>query len=249
MGASELSEVHRRGAIRFWSFDPLSWKPNYPNPAFLLMDGEDAFWAAKQVAAFSDAEIRALVETGEYSDPRAADWIAECLIKRRDKIAEAWYSKVLPLDRIQNLGWQARVRRSWARRAGSATTREYTVRWASWDEDGSTADCRTLAQQVPAFGGDTKYLAATIACTSAMPPAAILSQCTCASAKGAWRWSASTVDKPCCPSIPTMSTAGEMLSPGSASAGRHRPAMRPRARSAGPGSTQTRARIAGGIRR
>ena len=62
-----------------------------PNPAFLRTDREDAFWAAKQVAAFTDDEIRALVETGEYSDPRATDWIAECLIKRRDKIADAWF--------------------------------------------------------------------------------------------------------------------------------------------------------------
>jgi len=25
------------------SFEPSKWKPNYPNPAFLLMDDEDAF--------------------------------------------------------------------------------------------------------------------------------------------------------------------------------------------------------------
>ena len=62
------------------------------------MDREDAFWAAKQVAAFTDDEIRAIVATGELSDPRASDWIAECLIKRRDKIAAAWFPKVLPLN-------------------------------------------------------------------------------------------------------------------------------------------------------
>ena len=97
---SEYPKLTGVGMFDSWSFDPLSWKPNYPNPAFLLMDREDAFWAAKQVAAFSDDEIRALVETGEYSDPRAADWITECLIKRRDKIAEAWFSRVLPLDKF-----------------------------------------------------------------------------------------------------------------------------------------------------
>jgi len=82
------------------SFDPMTWKPNYPNPAFLLMDSQDAFWAAKQAAAFSDDEIRALVETGEYSDARATQWIAKSLMKRRDKIAEAWFSKVPPLDKF-----------------------------------------------------------------------------------------------------------------------------------------------------
>ena len=57
------------------AFDPVSWKADYPNPAFSLLDGEDAFWAAKQIAAFSEADIRALVETGEYSDRKAEDWI------------------------------------------------------------------------------------------------------------------------------------------------------------------------------
>ena len=62
-----------------WSFDPIAWKSNYPNPAFLMMDREDALWAAKQVAAFTDDEIRAIIKTGEYSDQRAADWIVDCV--------------------------------------------------------------------------------------------------------------------------------------------------------------------------
>jgi hypothetical protein len=28
-------------------FDPLTWKPNYPNPAFLEMTPQDAYWGAK----------------------------------------------------------------------------------------------------------------------------------------------------------------------------------------------------------
>jgi len=42
-----------------------------------------------------DAEIRSLVATGEYTDPGGANWIGKCLIKRRDKIAEAWFSKIV----------------------------------------------------------------------------------------------------------------------------------------------------------
>jgi hypothetical protein len=92
-----------KGVGRFdaWSFDPLHWKPEVPNPAFLMMDTADAFWAAKQVASFTDDEIRAMVATGKFSDQRAADWIADSLIKRRDKIAQAWFSKVLPLDQFR----------------------------------------------------------------------------------------------------------------------------------------------------
>jgi hypothetical protein len=154
------------GLLDSWSFEPLSWKPNYPNPAFLRMDREDAFWAAKQVAAFSDAEIRALVETGEYSDPRAADWVTECLLKRRDKIAEAWFSKVAPLDRFRISDGKLVFDDLGAAR-GTGTTREYTVRWASLDKNGSTMGLPDTGARVPAFGAEVKYLAAVIACTGA----------------------------------------------------------------------------------
>ena len=82
-------------------FDPELWKPNYPNPAFDNRLPDDTFWAAKQVMAFSDEEIRAIVETGQYSDPKSVDWIAKCLIARRDKIGRTYFAKVLPLDRFQ----------------------------------------------------------------------------------------------------------------------------------------------------
>jgi hypothetical protein len=150
------------GRFDSWSFDPMSWKPNYPNPAFLLMDRQDAFWAAKQVAAFSDDEIRALVETGEYSDPRAAQWIAESLMKRRDKIAEAWFSKVLPLDKFSVADGKLTFH---GLQAGSGTESggEYSVRWASCDRNGQITPLPHAAgMQIPVFPGGTEYLAATI---------------------------------------------------------------------------------------
>jgi hypothetical protein len=74
--------------------------PEYPNPAFLNMDTEDAFWAAKQVMAFTDEDIRKIVATGEYTDPAASDWVERCLIERRNKIGRAFFSRVLPFDRF-----------------------------------------------------------------------------------------------------------------------------------------------------
>jgi hypothetical protein len=81
-------------------FNPETWVPEYRNPAFKNRLPDDAFWAAKQVMAFTDEQIRAIVKTGQYSDPRAEQWIAACLIKRRDKIGKAFFSKLLPLDRF-----------------------------------------------------------------------------------------------------------------------------------------------------
>jgi hypothetical protein len=155
------------GRFDSWSFEPLTWKPNYPNPAFLLMDNQDAFWAAKQVAAFSDAEIRALVETGEYSDPRTTDWITKCLIERRNKIAQAWFSRVLPLDKFRVIDGRLTFEDVSAR-GEIANGHEYPVRWASWDRNGQVtplADARGTS--VSAFQGETQYLAATISCAEA----------------------------------------------------------------------------------
>ena len=41
------------GAFDSTSFDPVRWKPNYPNPAFSNMRADDAFWGARLVARFS----------------------------------------------------------------------------------------------------------------------------------------------------------------------------------------------------
>jgi hypothetical protein len=150
------------GRFDSWSFDPLTWKPNYPNPAFVLMDREDAFWAAKQVAAFTDEEIRALIETGEYSDPRAAQWVADSLIKRRDKVAAAWFSKLLPVDKFRVVDGKLAFDDLAAERDDTGT-REYEVRWASQNAAGSvTTLAGAVGRELPAPRGDTRYLVATV---------------------------------------------------------------------------------------
>jgi hypothetical protein len=54
--------------------------------------------------AFSDDDIRAIVETGKFTDASAVDWITKTLAGRRDRIGRTYFSKVLPLDnfRVQN---------------------------------------------------------------------------------------------------------------------------------------------------
>jgi hypothetical protein len=78
-------------------FDPVKWRPEYPNPAFDNMTAEDAFWAARLVSKFSDEAIRAVVAKARYSEPGAAEHIAATLIKRRDKVLRAWLTGVNPL--------------------------------------------------------------------------------------------------------------------------------------------------------
>ena len=78
-------------------FDPVAWRPEYPNPAFDNLRPDDAFWAARLVARFSDQAIRAIVAKARYSDQRATDYIAATLIKRRDKVLRAWLTGVNPI--------------------------------------------------------------------------------------------------------------------------------------------------------
>ena len=61
------------------------------------MRDDDAFWAARRVAAFSDDLIRAAVHTGEFSDPAAEKYLGDVLIKRRDKIASVYLTAVNPI--------------------------------------------------------------------------------------------------------------------------------------------------------
>ena len=78
-------------------FDPVKWRPEYPNPAFDNLTPDDAFWAARLVSKFSDEAIRAVVAKARYSEPGAAEHITSTLIKRRDKVLRAWLTGVNPL--------------------------------------------------------------------------------------------------------------------------------------------------------
>jgi hypothetical protein len=78
-------------------FDPRTWVAEYPKAAYDNMREDDAFWAARIVARFSDAAIRALVEKGRYSDPAAVDSLVGTLIKRRDRIKEVWLTGINPI--------------------------------------------------------------------------------------------------------------------------------------------------------
>jgi hypothetical protein len=113
-------------------FDPDRWVPEYPNPAFLNRLPDDEFWMAKQIVRLRDGDIAAIVETARYSDPRAAEWIARCLMERRDKIGRAAFARVLPLDRFGVSGGRLR----WedvAACAGLGPPLEVSVRWETFD--------------------------------------------------------------------------------------------------------------------
>ena len=68
-----------------------------PDVAYMEMRDDDAFWAARRVAAFTDDLIRAAVHTGEFKDPAAEKYLADVLIQRRDKIKSVYLTAVNPI--------------------------------------------------------------------------------------------------------------------------------------------------------
>ena len=88
------------GYFRADVFEPGEWVPTYPNPAFEKMTRRDAFWGAKIVMSFSDADLRAIVETAQISTPAAEAHLLEVLQARRDKIGRYWFDRINPLDRF-----------------------------------------------------------------------------------------------------------------------------------------------------
>jgi hypothetical protein len=82
-------------------FDPFSWVPTYPNPAFEKMTLRDAFWGAKIVTSFTNDDLRAIVATAKLSNPEAEAYLLEQLIRRRDKIGRAVFSRINPVDKFQ----------------------------------------------------------------------------------------------------------------------------------------------------
>jgi hypothetical protein len=83
------------------AFDPPAWRPEFGYAPFNEMDRIDGFWAAKLVARLTRAQIRAAVEAGRYSDPRAVDYVTDTLVARQHTTAAYWYRQVNPLDMFE----------------------------------------------------------------------------------------------------------------------------------------------------
>lgn len=118
-------------------FEPWKWKTEYPQPAFDEMDAADAFWAARIASRFTDQMIRGIVEAGRLSDPEAARFLTDVIIRRRDKVVAYWISRTNPLDNFelrQNGAATMLVFDNAAIRVGAAAPgATYKIRWSALD--------------------------------------------------------------------------------------------------------------------
>ena len=151
------------GRFESKKFDAARWVPEYPNPAFINRLADDEFWAAKQVMAFSDEQIAAIVKTGQYSDPRAEKWIVDCLIERRDKIGRAFLEKVLPIDRFAVENGRL-VFEDLGVKHGTVPSRQYNWQWSDFDNDAGrkTPIDGAISHEIPAGPAAGAFLAADV---------------------------------------------------------------------------------------
>lgn len=96
--AHENSGIPSVGNFESRVFHPGRFATEQGQAAFREMTDADAYWGAKIVASFSDAQIAAAVGAAQYEDPRASEFLKNSLIQRRDAIARYWFARVAPLD-------------------------------------------------------------------------------------------------------------------------------------------------------
>jgi hypothetical protein len=83
------------------AFAPGDWKPAGPTyRPFVVADRLDNYWGAKLVMRFSREQLRAAVEAGRLSDPRAVDYLTNALVSRQRQTGAYWFWRVNPLDRF-----------------------------------------------------------------------------------------------------------------------------------------------------
>jgi hypothetical protein len=146
---AKYPKIPAAGRFEYEVFDPEGWVGDYPSTAFRNENPADRAWAARKIAMFTDAEIKAIVSTGEYSDPAAEYWISKCLIERRNKIVDAFLSGTAALD-----GFAVRDGRlEWTYAGRMATVP--AIRWSVYDNRSGerTMLAGATTEAVPAVDG------------------------------------------------------------------------------------------------
>ncbi len=117
------------------NFDPGDWKPNIPNPAFDNVTARDGYWGAKLVMSFTDPQLFAAVEAGQYSNPEAARYILRALQERRDLTGRHWFAEVSPLDDPRVEGNSIVFDDLWIRHFGGLAQYRWEFDWEAPDPD------------------------------------------------------------------------------------------------------------------
>jgi hypothetical protein len=78
-------------------FDPGAWKPILPVLPFENMTNDDAFWGIRVISSFRENELRRIIDTAEYTNPKDKDYLLKTLLTRRAMISRFWLSRANPV--------------------------------------------------------------------------------------------------------------------------------------------------------
>ena len=149
-------------------FEPEKWKPIYPNAAFNKMENEDSFWATKIIMQFTDERVRALVDSGEYEDQEAKEYLIQTLIARRDKIIRHYLDQLNPLDSFAVSEARELTYKNLGIEAGLASTASYRYQWFRFHNEQMTTEplaSATTSSNTPAItipSDNSEYLVVRI---------------------------------------------------------------------------------------
>ncbi|MEL6186945.1 MAG: hypothetical protein AAFU79_20155 [Myxococcota bacterium] len=138
-------------------FDPGRWTPSMPNSTFAASTPHDDFWAASLIARFTRPMVDGIVASANYRKPEAAQYVAEVLWRRRQKILRRAFARMAPIADLEVTGARVRfVDLEWG--DGGRRSGEYVARWQDGDGDwGETSVHRRTEIEVPRLGGDSPF--------------------------------------------------------------------------------------------
>jgi hypothetical protein len=116
-------------------FDPVKWRNDYPNPAFVRMTARDAFWAAKILMKFTREELEAIVATGGFSDPENARYFLEVLLERQRKCGRLGLNAINPLDEFRLEEGALRFENLSERYGFAQAGTSYEVQWFEFENE------------------------------------------------------------------------------------------------------------------
>jgi hypothetical protein len=82
------------------TFNPDTYRNERKNPAFMRMTDRDAYWGAKLVTSFTDAQLDALVRATRLPEPDSA-YLAHALKVRRDILGRRYLRPMAAVERPQ----------------------------------------------------------------------------------------------------------------------------------------------------
>ena len=97
------------------------------------MTARDAFWAAKILMRFTREELDAIVETGEFSNPDHAAYLADVLVERQQKCGRFGINVMNPLAEFRIEGGRLDFTNLSERYGFVDAETRYQTSWSSFD--------------------------------------------------------------------------------------------------------------------